>query len=662
MSRHLWLMCLLVAITRTSAQDEVGCTGNSSIYNDADLVVPFQNLCGKDIGAKVDFMDATDELTWSDCMTRCVKKEPLCFGYDFRPFGAVSKNCWLMNATFDAETAVYPGYVVDAAMLGPGLLTGLSDDCLTLGLRGCFLKNGGIQKETASTSLTASSTTSATSTPSTTSTIMNAVPTKPKGLSDGARGGIVAGSVAVAVILEGDSTWTEVPQETSPGTQQSHESPASVLLPDNGGLPPSNTQAVYSGSPGISTATAMGTIDTTTTMKTTINVTVPPVSDATPISSTSVTTSGAILETVGTMQAAENDGNTNRLSAGEVTGVAIGTFILGAILAYIAALFLFKQRNKHKSTNVGRKEYPSYADSAPDLAMMQSKSASSLVRRHDPYVQVSQTPIPAPLAAHPPSPISAPVFIPTNAAQNVTAFLPPAADNEEVWNRVSHLFASMHEHVENHYRDVKAVITPSMEPEIGEFGAKEVDMAELLEECSNSTAALKHALVAFVLDITGPKQKDENEGTLFPVELYTAYAGSHNNFDADPDLIVATSLHRRISVYLYSSITGMPNRRRSWMAQSNVREAAEHFSLTFFPWANPTSSDQDKDEDLTRIITATLAMRIWLFGQLDSYEFQWEGAGERSIVINPGLVKRKRAEGDGDDSVFQLVEGAVVAM
>jgi hypothetical protein len=97
------------------------------------------------------------------------------------------------------------------------------------------------------------------------------------------------------------------------------------------------------------------------------------------------------------------------------------------------------------------------------------------------------------------------------------------------------------------------------------------------------------------------------------------------------------------------------------MAQSNIREAAEHFALTFFPWANPTSSDQDKDEDLARIITDTLTMRIWLFGQSDTYDFEWEGVGERGIVINPGLVKRKRAESDGDDSVVQLVEGAVVA-
>jgi hypothetical protein len=232
------------------------------------------------------------------------------------------------------------------------------------------------------------------------------------------------------------------------------------------------------------------------------------------------------------VQAAEDGNNINRLSAGEVTGVAIGTFILGAMLAFIAAFFLFKQRNKHKNVNVSRKEYPSYADSAPDLAMIQHKSAGSLVGRHSPYVQVSQSLIQAPLAAHPPSPMPTPVPVPANASKNITAFLPPAADNEEVSDGVTHLFTLMHEHVEKYYRDVNASITPSMEPDIAEFGAQEVDMAELLQECSSPTAALKHALVAYVLGITEPKQKGDNGGTLFPKELYAAHAEDDTDVDS----------------------------------------------------------------------------------------------------------------------------------
>jgi hypothetical protein len=241
----------------------------------------------------------------------------------------------------------------------------------------------------------------------------------------------------------------------------------------------------------------------------------------------------------------------------------MGTFILGAILAFIAAFFLFKQRNKHKSANVNRKDYPSYGGSAPDLAMMQSKSASSLVGRHSPYVQVSQIPLPAPLAAHPPSPIPAPVFIPASASRDITAFLPPAADNEEVWNEVSHLFALMHEHVEKYYRDVNAIITPSMEPEIAEFGAKEVDMAELLQECTSSTAALKHALVTYVLGITEPRQKDDDEGTLFPKELYTAHAENHMNVVSGKLLTCVFHLRR-----IATNTTDRSGSRSSYLAAS----------------------------------------------------------------------------------------------
>ncbi|KAI4626823.1 hypothetical protein J4E83_003976 [Alternaria metachromatica] len=300
-------------------------------------------------------------------------------------------------------------------------------------------------------------------------------------------------------------------------------------------------------------------------------------------------------------------------------------------------------------------------------------------------MSVSQTPMPAtPTTALSP-PMITPAAVANESSKDVTSFLPPAADDDEVWNGVSHLFSMMHEHIDQFYRDVHACITPSMEPSIAKFGIKDVDMAELLQECSSPTAALKHALVAYVLGITGPKQKEDREGTLFPEELAHVANGADvgsgkppslpldprkalsSHPILDPDFIAATSLRRRVSVYLYSTITGYPNRRKSWMAQSETREAAEHFSLTFFPWANPTSSDQDRDEDLARIITDTLTVRIWLFGQLDTYEFEWEGVGERGIVINPELVKRKwrsdSRDGGGDgDVVVHVVDGTVVAM
>lgn len=53
-------------------------------------------------------------------------------------------------------------------------------------------------------------------------------------------------------------------------------------------------------------------------------------------------------------------------------------------------------------------------------------------------------------------------------------------------------------------------------------------------------------------------------------------------------------------------------------------------------------------------------MRIWLFGQPDIYEFQWEGAGRRGVIVSPGLVRRTYV--NGEEKETWVVEGAVVGM
>lgn len=179
------------------------------------------------------------------------------------------------------------------------------------------------------------------------------------------------------------------------------------------------------------------------------------------------------------------------LSSGAVAGISIGTLIIGALLAFIAAFFLFKRQNRQTRANAGGTEYTSYGESAPELVMMQQKSVGSLGGRNSPYVQVSQSL--APRAA----PVPAPIPVQQTTREDVTAFLPPVAHDEEVHGRVSGLLDKIHEHVEHFYRDVHASITPSMEHEIAKFGSKDVDMAELLQNCSNPTTALKHALVAY---------------------------------------------------------------------------------------------------------------------------------------------------------------------
>ncbi|KZM21975.1 uncharacterized protein EKO05_0005040 [Ascochyta rabiei] len=155
--------------TTTIAQG--GCRGDTSIYNRNGLTVPFKNLCGKDIQKVVDFLDPTDELTWSDCLDSCVMKAPLCYGFDFTPHGTTDFSCWLMNASFAESDAKTQTYTVDAAMVDPDLVSELSSDCRTLGLQGCFQENG---------QLGAAASTS--------------------GLSTGAKAGIGAGIGAVVLI------------------------------------------------------------------------------------------------------------------------------------------------------------------------------------------------------------------------------------------------------------------------------------------------------------------------------------------------------------------------------------------------------------------------------------------------------------------------------
>lgn len=168
--------CLPWLLVSRSAIAQGGCRGDTSIYNQNGLNVPFKNLCGKDIQKVVDFLDPTDELTWSDCLDRCVMKAPLCYGFDFTPYGTTDFSCWLMNDTFAEGDAKKQAYTVDAAMLSSDFLTRLSNDCRTLGLQGCFQKNGQLSANTSS------------------------LASKSNGLSTGAKAGIGAGVGVVALI------------------------------------------------------------------------------------------------------------------------------------------------------------------------------------------------------------------------------------------------------------------------------------------------------------------------------------------------------------------------------------------------------------------------------------------------------------------------------
>ncbi|KAH7075469.1 hypothetical protein BKA63DRAFT_298075 [Paraphoma chrysanthemicola] len=339
--------------------------------------------------------------------------------------------------------------------------------------------------------------------------------------------------------------------------------------------------------------------------------------------------------------ATSSKGGGGGLSGGAVAGVAIACIIVGAALAFAAAFIFFKRRSKPRD---GAVNFNNYSDSSPELVTVQ-KSAG----RNSPYVQVSQTPLSAPVAVRNPAPAA--VQQPPDVLASI---LPLAAHENEVQNRVAALFKQIHCHIDTYYRDVHASITPSMEPELARFGAKDINMAELLQHSSSPTTALKHALMTYVLGITGPKKGDDGE-TLFPDEL--GYSRPRS-FPTNPNLQTASTIHRRLSVLLYTSECNSPTApRRSWSFQSEIREAAEHFSLTFFPWANPGCDDQEKEDDLTRTISGALELRVWLFGQPSEYDFRWDGVGSRGVVVSPELVKQDEAGGRGRVVLESCVSG-----
>jgi hypothetical protein len=189
---HLGLLCLWLS-TVALAQRECDLDGATSTYNLGELIIPFDNLCGRDIGAALDYYSSAEQRR-SDCIDRCVKQAPLCYGFDYTPYvSSTSNNCWLMNGSFSTSSAKVQNYVVDAGMLNPDFLAKLPEDCKTKGLRGCL--EGGLATPTASLSSSATSGVSTTS-PSTGGDRQETS----GGLSTGAKAGIGAGVGLAALI------------------------------------------------------------------------------------------------------------------------------------------------------------------------------------------------------------------------------------------------------------------------------------------------------------------------------------------------------------------------------------------------------------------------------------------------------------------------------
>ncbi|KAF2651958.1 hypothetical protein K491DRAFT_696018 [Lophiostoma macrostomum CBS 122681] len=371
---------------------------------------------------------------------------------------------------------------------------------------------------------------------------------------------------------------------------------------------------------------------------------------------------GATTVLAATATPSSSSSTSNGVSKGAVAGIAIGTAILGAAIAFLIAFFLFRRRKQNpKMTN-------SSYESVPQLPSSVGKGIPS-----SPYVQeVSQIPPPALAAAAVPREQreEEDVDLANLAASSafLAGVLPEVADDMTIRSRVSELFEQMQRHVENFYRDVHASITPSMESDLAKFGngSAGTGMLEMLQSFSQPTVAIKHALVSYVMGITAPEGKRGE--SLFPREVI-GMGGKDKVLNANPDLSPAYLLYRQLSSHLYTTLNPLsPHTNPSASAlslttslSSRVQEAAEHFALTFFPWANPAYSDSDKDDDLVSIIIHALELMLWLHGQPFVYELNWEGVGRRGIVIAPGLARMTDTQGREDGEPQVLLEPTVVA-
>jgi hypothetical protein len=107
-----------------------------------------------------------------------------------------------------------------------------------------------------------------------------------------------------------------------------------------------------------------------------------------------------------------------------------------------------------------------------------------------------------------------------------------------------------------------------------------------------------------------------------------------NTWPTDPDSTTACTLYRRISAHLYATLFTPDSRRASLL------ESAQHFALTFFPWANPLSSDTEKDEELAHIINDTVDAVLWLYGEGKNFDWLWgmdDGRVMGEVTVRPGL-------------------------
>jgi hypothetical protein len=329
------------------------------------------------------------------------------------------------------------------------------------------------------------------------------------------------GSDPVCTSVE-DETTISTPQRTTESAPPSSESapPSSEVKPISTSTPAltpiSTFNPVSVTLQGLeSSAVAIPSTDLHTNIPIISNFNTPLTGSPVSTDLSGTTTAGVLSQTSGATVSSTSNGSKG-VSAGAVAGIAIAMLFIGAAVAFLAAFFLFKRRERtHGSTSdsVPELSIATKSGTGPNKPEMMHVGSSSRAAKGD----IDLTNL-------------------SHSSDFLASVLPQTADDHEVKERVGTLYDLVHLHVENYYRDVHITLSASTEKDLGGFLTPE--SARLLRGSVRSTVAIKHILMEYVLGITAPEVETGNryDVTLFPRDIAGVGSGDHATITQSPGL------------------------------------------------------------------------------------------------------------------------------
>jgi hypothetical protein len=204
------------------------------------------------------------------------------------------------------------------------------------------------------------------------------------------------------------------------------------------------------------------------------------------VTSSTITSSSTPSSAASPMTSLSSSSQTqSNLSGGVVAGVAIGCFVVGALIALGLSLYFFRRQRTQRPTRVATWTQQSPPGFTSDKKMPPVAVATSQ----------------------------------RNIDNDIDSLIPQEADDNTVRGKASTLFDQFELHVENYYRDVKVSIPPTMESELSRFSSPHLSepLVAFLNSTSRPMTLIKHSLAFHVMSLTSAT--GESARTLLPREL-----------------------------------------------------------------------------------------------------------------------------------------------